>query len=472
MISVSGSVCPVPTRKRIGVIAFACTLSMVTYLDRAAFASAAGDIVKALGLRNVSDLKWSFSAFALAYALFEVPTGWMGDAFGPKKSLYRIVLWWSVFTALTAAAGLKIGPVMLGLGFLVAVRFLFGAGEAGAYPNITRVLHNWLPLTERGSGQGLVWFCGKLVGGLTPFLWTLLVVGTPLTSSVISWRGAFCSFGILGIFWCILFRVSFTDRPQEHPGVNAAELAMIQGGVRADLAQRHKGVPWGKIIGSRSFQFTCLMYAAQAYGWWFYITYLPQFMEQHYHAPSGNLLSALYKGGPLWAGAFGTLIGGFLTDFIVRRTGNLRLARRFCGMLGHSLCALSFLVCPLAPNAFVFFAVISFGAFLTDLAVPSAWATCQDIGGRYAAVVGAFMNMTAGCAGAVAGWATGSILDSSVASRAAELGVAVGALTVGQTEAALLRGFHINFYLFAALYVVAFLCWFKIDPTRPIEEPS
>ncbi len=469
---VSGAVSAVATRKRWGVLVFACTLSMVTYLDRAAFASAAGDIVKALGLQSVADLKWAFSAFALAYALFEVPTGWMGDTFGPRKSLLRIVLWWSAFTTLTAVAGLKIGPVMLGVGFLVAVRFLFGAGEAGAYPNITRVLHNWLPLTERGSGQGLVWFCGKLVGGLTPFLWTLLVVGTPLTSAVITWRGAFCIFGVVGFVWCLLFARSFKDRPEDHPGVNPEELALIRSGLHADTRQRHAGVPWGKILGSRSFQFTCLMYAAQAYGWWFYITYLPQFMEQQFHAPSGDLLNALYKGGPLWAGAFGTLLGGFLTDFIVRRTGNLRLGRRFCGMLGHSLCACCFLLCPLAPNAFLFFAVISFGAFLTDLAVPSAWATCQDIGGRYAAVVGAFMNMTAGCAGAVAGWATGSILDGAVASRAAELGVAVGALTAAQAEAAILRGFHINFYIFAALYVVAFLCWFKIDPTRPIEEPS
>ena len=92
------------SRVRYGVLAFACTLSMVTYLDRVAVASAAGDIVSALGLKSVTDIKWAFTAFALAYALFEVPTGWMGDTFGPRKSLLRIVLWWSVFESVVLVA--------------------------------------------------------------------------------------------------------------------------------------------------------------------------------------------------------------------------------------------------------------------------------------------------------------------------------------------------------------------------------
>jgi hypothetical protein len=132
------------------------------------------------------------------------------------------------------------------------------------------------------------------------------------------------------------------------------------------------------------------------------------------------------------------------------------------------MCVVCFLICPIAPNAFVFFVAVSLAAFFTDLTVASAWATCQDIGGRYAAVVGAFMNMCAGLSGALAGWATGSILESSIAASASRLGVATSSLTLEQTNAALLHGYHMNFYSFAALYVVAFLCWFKIDSTRPI----
>lgn len=462
----------VATRVRFGVLAFACTLSMVTYLDRVAIASAAGNIVKDLGLQSVADMKWAFTAFALAYALFEVPTGWMGDMFGPRKSLLRIVLWWSVFTVLTAAVGLHFGPVMLGLGFLIGVRFLFGIGEAGAYPNITRALHNWLPLDERGRGQGFVWFCGKLMGGITPFLWTLLVVGTTVTPSLFGWRGAFCLFGLIGVLWCVFFSRWFRNRPEENPHVNAAELALIRGGGSAEILDERSAVPWRKIVTNGNFLALCLMYGAQAYGWYFNITYLPQFLEKQYHLPNTSLLGALYKGGPLWLGAIGCLLGGIITDAIIRRTGNRRFGRRLCGWIGHSLCVVCFLVCPIAPNAFIFFAAVSLAAFFTDLTVASAWATCQDIGGRYAAIVGAFMNMIAGLSGALAGWVTGSILEGAISARAAQLGVAATSLTPEQTNAALLHGYHVNFYCFAALYAVAFLCWFKIDATRPIVPAS
>ena len=457
-----------PTRARRGVLLFACALSMITYLDRVAIASAAGDIVRALGLQSVADLKWAFTAFALAYALFEVPTGWMGDTFGPRRALLRIVLWWSAFTVLTAVVGMHIGPAVLGLGFLIGVRLLFGIGEAGAFPNITRALHNWLPLDERGRGQGLVWFSGKLMGGLTPFLWTVLVVGTGMTPALFGWRGAFCLFGVIGVTWCLFFARWFRDRPEENPAVNAAELALIH----RDRAEHHEspgGVPWRRIVTNGNFLVLCLMYSAQAYGWYFNITYLPQFLERQYGLPNSSMLGALYKGGPLLSGALGCLFGGMITDALVRRTGDRRRARRLCGWIGHSVCVLCFLACPFAPNAFLFFVAVSVAAFSTDLTVPSAWATCQDIGGRYTATVGAFMNMGAGLAGALAGWITGSILENSIAARAGELGVKVADLTTTQTTAALLHGYHINFYCFAALYVVAFLCWFKIDPTRRIE---
>lgn len=456
-----------PTRIRRGVLLFACALSMITYLDRVAIASAAGDIVHALGLQSVADLKWAFTAFALAYALFEVPTGWMGDMFGPRRALLRIVLWWSGFTVLTAAVGLHLGPATLGLGFLIGVRLLFGMGEAGAFPNITRALHNWLPVDERGRGQGRVWFCGKLMGGLTPFLWTLLVVGTAATPAVFGWRIAFCVFGFIGITWCVLFARWFRDRPELKPEVNAAELALIHRD-RTEQHDSHRGVPWRRILTDGNFLALCLMYAAQAYGWYFNITYLPQFLERQFGMPNSSMLGALYKGGPLLMGAIGSLLGGVITDAIIRRTGDRRRARRLCGWIGHSVCVVCFLACPFAPTAFFFFVAVSLAAFSTDLTVPSAWATCQDIGGRYAATVGAFMNTGAGLAGALAGWITGSVLEHSIAARATKLGVEVAGLTTEQTTAALLHGYHLNFYSFAALYVVAFLCWFKIDPTRVI----
>lgn len=305
------------------------------------------------------------------------------------------------------------------------------------------------------------------MGGLTPFLWTVLVVGTSATPALFGWRGAFCLFGIIGVAWCLLFARWFRDRPEEKSEVNAAELALIQRD-RAEEGDGHRGVPWKRIATDGNFLTLCLMYSAQAYGWYFNITYLPQFLERQFGLPNSSLLGALYKGGPLLSGAIGCLLGGMITDSIVRRTGDRRRARRLCGWIGHSVCVACFLACPFAPNAFVFFVIVSLAAFSTDLTVPSAWATCQDIGGRYAATVGACMNMGAGLAGALAGWATGSVLELAVAARAGQLGVPVAQLAFEQTTAALRLGYNLNFYSFAALYVVAFLCWFKIDPTRVI----
>src|SRR5712691_3672222 len=162
-----------PTKVRYGVLGFACSLSMITYLDRVCFGTVAPHIQSEFGLSETQK-GLLFSAFALAYAAFEVPSGWLGDVFGPRRTLIRIVLWWSVFTALT---GLVFPTTSLALAWLpfvamLTVRFLFGMGEAGAYPNIARAFHNWFPYAERGFAQGTVWMAGRFGGGITPLIVT------------------------------------------------------------------------------------------------------------------------------------------------------------------------------------------------------------------------------------------------------------------------------------------------------------
>ena len=220
-----------PTRVRYGVLGFVCALSMITNLDRVCFGTVAPTLADELSLGSVAELKWAFTAFAIAYALFEIPTGWLGDVWGPRGTLLRIVIWWSMFTALTGVVGLKIGTYMVGgLGTLVALRFLFGAGEAGAYPNITRAVHNWFPSDQAATAQGWIWMSGRLMGGLTPMIWTLLVVGTAWTPALVTWRGAFALFGLIGIAWCVAFAWFFRDHPHDHPSVNAAEQIEIERG--------------------------------------------------------------------------------------------------------------------------------------------------------------------------------------------------------------------------------------------------
>jgi MFS family permease len=471
-----------PTRVRYGVMGFACALSMVTYLDRVCFGAASPFIQKTLGLQNEGQMKWAFTAFTISYALFEIPSGWLGDVYGPRKTLIRIVLWWSAFTALTATVTQQgihlehegILVALNGLAVLVLIRFLFGLGEAGAYPNITRALHNWFPFTERGVAQGAVWMSGRLMGGLTPFIWMVIVSRLEL-----EWRTAFYIFGVVGVLWVIAFSLWFRNRPEEHPNVNRAEQELIDKGraphaegTHGAAASSHLSVPWMKLVSSPNLWALCLMYFCASYGWYFNITYLPTFLETQFLVPRDSTIGSIYKGGPLLMGATTCLLGGFLSDRLVRRTGNIKWGRRTLGVIGHSLCGLSYLACLVTPTAFTFFLAISFAAFWNDLTMGSAWATCQDIGKRYAAIVAGCMNTIGNLGGAAAGYLTGTILERQLEAYKNEHGI-TGVLDPEIQRGVMLTGYHINFVVFAAVYFLAVLLWLRIDASRPVggQEP-
>jgi MFS family permease len=457
-----------PTRVRYGVLGFVCALAMVTYLDRACFAMVAPTLASELGLGSEVDLKWAFTAFAIAYALFEIPTGWLGDVWGPRGTLIRIVLWWSIFTALTGAIGLRIGSFVLGgVGALVALRFLFGAGEAGAFPNITRALHNWFPSDQAATAQGWVWMSGRLAGGFTPLVWTLLVAGTAWTPALISWRGAFALFGLIGVLWCIVFAWYFRDLPREHSWVNNAEQVEIERG--RDIAKAsHSGLPVRQMLGSVNLWLICIMYFCMVYGWFFHINYLAGYLERRFDVDPSSVLGALYKGAPLWLGAFSCLAGGLLVDGMIRRTGSRQRARRLVGMAAESLCAVGWMAAVFAPNVHLFTLAISLAALSNDMTLASAWATCQDIGGRYTAVTAACMNTVGAVGAAVVAWSTGTIIELTIAARATGLGMAVEQLPSTDKHDAMMTGYDLNFVSYAGAYVIAALCWRFIDPEKPI----
>lgn len=462
-----------PTNARYRVLGFACTLSMITYLDRVCFGAAVPHIVEALGLQSVADLQLAFTAFAFAYAAFEIPSGWLGDTYGPRNTLIRIVLWWSAFTVLTGCV-YQFSPIKIGMGerfpyalfinglvVMVVIRFLFGMGEAGAYPNITRALHNWFPGTERAVGQGAVWMAGRFMGGITPLLWMFVVEWSGL-----SWRGAFFIFGGIGVLWCIAFATWFRNKPEESPKANEAERVLIAAGREPEADHAH--VPWMKMLRSTNLWALCLMYFCAAYGWYFNITYLPSFLADQHHVDPKSIVGSIYKGGPLWMGAITCLIGGWLSDRFIRKTGNRKWGRRLFGLIGHALCGLCYFACIFTPTAFTFFLAVSLAAFWNDLTMGAAWATCQDIGRRYAAIVAGCMNTVGNLGGAAAGWVTGHILQLKLTAYAAAKGVAVVDLSAAEKAEGLLPGYHINFVLFGMVYMVALLFWLRIDATEPV----
>lgn len=444
---------------RLEVLAFACTLSMITYLDRVCFGAAVPFLIRDLGLKDISDLKWAFTAFSIAYATFEVPSGWLGDAFGPRRTLLRIVIGWSIFTALTGLVGLKVGAFTFGgLGLLCLVRFLFGIGEAGAYPNLARVVANWFPFEERGRAKGWIWMSGRFMGGITPLIWTLLVIGSTYTAPLLSWRGAFVLFGSIGLVWCIAFARRFKDHPIEatsHP---------------VPLATKEvHALPWKLLLTNRSTWLLGLMYACASFSWYFNITYFPSYLETRHGLEANSIWGSILKGGPLLLGGFGCLLGGYWTDFLTRRFRSRSWARRIPAMIGHGLCGCCYLAAIYANSPWTAALAISLAAFSNDLMMGAAWATCQDIGQRHTAVVAGWMNMLGNLGGAISGWTIGTILEVFIARRAAADQVEVASIAKVAKQAALTQGYDFTLVAFIVVSFVAVLAWLPIDAEQPLE---
>lgn len=438
-----------PVRYR--VLGLLGLLSFITYLDRVCFGSAAPFVKAEFGLSE-TQRGLLFSAFALAYAAFEVPTGWLGDRFGPKKTLLRIVLWWSAFTALTGLIWPTPSWPLLGFSALVAVRFLFGMGEAGAYPNISRALQNWFPYRQRGAAQGFIWMMGRFGGGLTPLVAAGLFALFAETQEVVRWRPVFWILGLVGVVWCGAFVRNFCDRPEQHPAVGDEELRLLQA-ERGGAAAGHREVPWRRLLADGNLWALCLMYFCTSYGWYFNITYLPGYLKERFRMPDQTLRFTLLAGAPLLVGALACLVGGFATDGLVRLTGDRKWGRRWAGVLGHGVCAGFYFLALFAGTAEAFVAAIALAAFFNDLTMGSSWSVCQDIGGPHTGVVSGCMNTIGNLGGAAAGLLTGLILDLT---------------KPAEPNAWNDLGWTINLISFGVVYVVAVLLWLRIDATKAI----
>lgn len=452
------------------MLALLAALSMITYLDRVCFGAAAPTIAKELDLSGVAELNWVFTAFSIAYAVFEIPAGWWGDRLGPRAMLIRIVAWWSLCTALTAIVGWQWGGVTFGgVGLLTALRFLFGAGEAGAYPNIARAIHNWFPKTQWETAQGVIWMSGRIAGGLTPLIWGLLVAGTALTPSLMNWRGAFAFFGLVGLVWCVVFALRFVDRPDDHPRCDPTERLAI-GSTWERHTSEHGSVPWKALLTNRSLLMLCAMYSLINYGWAFNVTYLPSYLEQRFDVSQQDVVGSIYKGAPLWVGAIGCITGGLMVQALSSWLGSRSKARQVLGTTAMLVCAAMWLGARMTPNIHIFCICISLAAFCVDVTLGATWATCTELGRRHTAVAAAFMNTIGTAGSALASWATGFIVQSVVAQRT--LAAEVAKLDDPTQLTATMEGYQLVFITYAIVYVLAAACWFGIDANRPIEDES
>jgi len=423
---------PPPTARtsntRHWVILFAGTLAIITYVDRVCVSQAVPSIRRDLGLDPV-EMGYAFSAFAWAYALFEIPSGWLADWMGPRRVLMRVVVWWSVFTAATGSAW--------NLTSLLITRFLFGAGEAGCFPNLAKVFTTWLPKHERGRAVGLMWLSARWGGAFTP----LLVVWM---FNFMSWRRAFLVFGGLGIVWAILWHLWFRDDPAEHPGVSAAERELLREAV--DNSSGGGAVPWAKLARSRTVWLLWLQYFCFSYGWYFYITWLPTYLQEGRGLALGK--SAFLSGFPLFFGGIGSCLAGTFSMRLARRLRDTAKARRWLAYLGYTGAAVMSIVSMYTVDATSAMVSMGLASFLLDLSLPGSWGACMDVGGRCAGTLSGSMNMMGNIAGAVAPVVVGYILKYSN------------------------HNWAITFWISAAIYLLGAACWRWIDPVTPIDEAS
>ncbi len=458
------------TRIRYVVLFMLCLLAMITYMDRAANGSAkdaimkelnqqqidakekAGEVVVAKDLWNADDFFWVLIAFQLAYAIFEIPSGWLGDTQGPRSTLLRVVLWWTLFVALTGFVGTSLLGVYLGFSSLIVIQFFFGVGEAGAFPNIAKSLYNWFPAADRGFAKSIVWMSARFMGGLTPLVWVLLVEIGGAT-----WHEALWIFAAVAGVWCVFFYLFFRNRPGEHPGVNEAERALIDVGRIETKGQ--VVIPWGKLIRSRNLWAICFMYVVTNFCWYFLMYSLPSALKAEFkdwnQTPSGKIMLALLAGSPLLVGMFGCLLGGTLSDRYIRRTGDRKWGRRMFGMIGYGgagLCYFAAAGVKLADpdNLFLFAGFLILMGFMNDLIMAPAWAVCQDIGRDYAATVSGAMNMFGNLVGAVSTLLITGLLMKEYPGT---------------------KGILICFTMYGCVYFLGVGLWLLIDPTKPIEEP-
>jgi ACS family glucarate transporter-like MFS transporter len=410
-----------PSRARYSVVGLAIGLAILSYIQRVAISQAAGPIARDLHLHK-AQLGLVFGAFGLSYALFEIPAGLLGDRLGVRRVLLRIVLAWSAFTALTGAAW--------SLSSLCVIRFLFGAGEAGCFPNLTRMLSVWLPARERVTAQSLMWAASRWGGAATP---PLALAGIAL----FGWRWAFVAFAALGVIWCAFFFFWFKDDPAQHLGVNAAERELLEA---SRVLTRHRDQDrkqgWVSLLLTLQVFFLVLQYFCFSFVWYFYVTWLPTYLREARGQTAGHAaaLSVL----PLLFGGFGSLATGLAPARLPRR------AIAFCGFLGTAILLAVFTHVQAVLPAMLCMGVAS---FCSDLTMPISWNACVEIGGAYTATVAAAMNMLGNLAGFVA--------------------PVVGGLILQRTGG----NWNPLIYLMAGAATVSALCWLYLDPENADRKP-
>jgi MFS family permease len=469
------------SRVRYYVLAFACALAVVTYIQRLGFVSAGSPYLKSNAGLNSADMGYLTAAFLVAYGLFQVPGGLLGDRFGGRHVLTVLVVGWSLVTGTVALTVLLPAVAALQFSLLLVQRFVFGGLQAGGFPVLGRIMADWMPLGERGFAQGAIWTVSRLGGFLIPFLFIWFFQWSK------SLAIPFVLIACLGVLWCGVFWPWFRNRPEEMPQVNQEERERIAAG-RSGLTKQSRSVPWRQAARSLSVWCLCLMYGCTGFSGNFFTSMLPLYLTEQRGLTFGTTTvvqgliiptgigddSLLLAQGmsriveskdnrivesqdnrrwitwlqalPLAGGAVSCVLGGALSDWLIRRWGNRKWGRRAVGAFGLTLAGMAFLPVHWAGPFWLLGLLLTLSFFGNDFTMGPAWASCADIGERYAGTLSGLMNMIGALFGACGMTLVGYLL------------------LYGRPQ--------LMFLVLAAVYFLAALCWLGVDVTKRLTDAT
>lgn len=401
-------------------------LAMIVLFDRILLSVAKDPVAESLQLSD-KEIGWAMSIFALGYALFQTPAGLFADKYGSRKVLTIVVALWSIFTALTGA--------VWNYAVLLIVRFLFGAGEAGAFPGMARAIYSWIPLQERGIVNGIN-FSGGRIGAafaLPMVAWLMDLVG---------WRMTFVILGAVGILWGIIWYLWFRDNPEDHHEMSATEITYIQEHTDRPIAEEEKGkIDFGKLFKSKQMWLLMGQYFASNFTFFFCLTWLFPHIKAKYNLDA--IEAGFYASAPLIFGALGNWFSGFLVDYIYKKK-KWALSRKMPAIIGFILASGGIVASVYMEEVTPAIICISIAVFGADMTLSPSWSACVDIGKQFSGAVSGTMNM----AGNIGSFLTALAFPYLLEMTGSEVPF---------------------FYLAAALNMLAIFLWMAVKPQNALE---
>lgn len=414
----------IPRRALVVVATF--LLAFLLYVDRVCISTAKVPIVAELGLTD-AQFGWILSSFAFGYALLQAPSGALADRYGARTILASVVTFWSIFTGLTAAAW--------NFTSMMVVRFLFGAGEAGAFPGMARAVFSWIPVRERGLVKGINFSASRLGAAVT-------MPALPWLIAAIGWKASFVVLMVVGFVWAVAWWAWFRDEPADQPGLPAAERDYILANRQEPGAAAAPASPLsiGTLLGSGNLWLIMTQYFASNFTFFFCLSWLFPYVQKTYNLSYTQ--AGFYAMIPLLGGAAGNIFSGWLVD-VLFRAGRPIASRRVPAVAGFALAAIGLVLSvhqASVGGAVLWLTLAIFGA---DMTLSPSWSTCIDIGGRNAGQVSGTMNMAGNLGSALVALAFPYLLQWT-------------------------GGPQTFFYVGAALSGLAIVCWCFIHPRHRI----